>query len=331
LRGLLLLAIATAVFSLVNIAISTIPDTLVVGGDIGELCNATVAPAPTPTPTPTTPHMLNISFYEPFNILNTHYWRNLSHPWVVANGYARTTVSDSSYDNAIYYVVDFTDDYHDSIYISASVRTESAPGYNMLERGCVFLATNDLSVRIFGCIETFNSARAYYYVYARVRVYRHGSVTLLRSETIEGSAYSTIVPGTRTLTLIVTKINETHVNIVLSGTRSDGTAFSLSPVTTAMMWSSLGYFGLHATRPSDSFDYVNVLITSQNATSTVYYNVDFPPPLPTTVTVTVTERMGLGGDGSILVLPVGSIARFLSFVFYIAYIVGVIKHFIPEF
>ncbi|MFZ8783234.1 MAG: hypothetical protein ACO2OR_04550, partial [Desulfurococcaceae archaeon] len=332
LRGFVLLAIATAVFSLVNIAISTIPDTIVVGGDLGELCdNATGVATPTPTPTPTPSNITNINFYDPFNTLGSQYWINLTHAWTVTGGYVRTTVSDSSYDNAIYYVVDFVEHLHDTVQISTRVRVEASPGYNMLVRYCVFLATVDLSVRVLGCIEIYNAANAHYYVYARVRTYSGGSVVLLRSITIESDSYSTVIPGTRDLTLTVTKINETHAMINVSGTTRTGASFSLSPVTVRLDWGSLGYFGLHMTRAygNEGFDYIDVWITSQYATETVYYNVNFPPPLPTiTVTTTVTERIGgLGGD--ILVLPVGSFVRVLSFAVYIVYIVRTIKHFTP--
>jgi hypothetical protein len=328
-HGLLLLAIATAVFSLVNIAISTIPNTITIG-DIGELCGNATAVAPTPTPTPTPTNVTNINFYDPFNVLNATFWISLSHSWIIDKGYVRTSVTDSSYNNAIYYVVDFIEPGHDTVRISTRVRTAGGVSPGATERYCVFLATTDLNIRILGCIE-LSVIGASSYVYARLRMFRYGSVQLLASATIERT-----FSATRDLSLTVKRINETHVSVAVAGTGVTGD-FSLSPVIVEFNWSDLGYFGLHMTRrvPTEDlegFDYIDVWITSQNATSTVYYNVNFPPPLPTVtvaVTTTVTERMGLGGD--ILVLPVGSIARFLGFVFYIAYIARVIKHFIPEF
>jgi len=66
--------------------------------------------------------------------------------------------------------------------------------------------------------------------------------------------------------------------------------------------------------------------------STVYYNVNFPPPLPTTtVTVTVTETRLVEFGKDILVIPLGSFIRVLSFAVYVVYIVRVVKHFTPEF
>jgi hypothetical protein len=337
LRGFLLLAVATAVFSLVNIALSVVPDSVIIGGDLAQLCgNVTSVATPTPTPTPApTLNITNINFYDPFNTLNTTYWRALTHPWtVVTGGYVRTTVSDSSYDNAIYYVVDFVEREHDTVRVSTRVRIEASPGYNVLERYCVFIATTDLSARILGCIEIFNSANAAYYVYARIRVYRAGSVTLLGSVTIESASHSTIIPGLRDLALTVSRINETHVNVALTGTRKDGSAFSVSPVTVRISWADLGYFGFHITRAhgGEGFDYVDVWVTSQHATRTVYYNINFPPPLPTTtvtVTTTVREVVELGRD--VLVIPAGSFIRVLSFMVYVVYIVRTVRHFVPEF
>jgi hypothetical protein len=336
LRGFLLLAVATAVFSLVNIAISTIPDSVIIGGDIdlGQFCGNITTGTATPTPTPTpTPSISNISFYDPFNALNTTYWINLTHPWTVINGYVRTNVSDASYNNAIYYIVDFVDSDHDTVIITTRIRIDRVPPTDVYYRYCVFLSTVDLSGRILGCFETTVYGRQYVYydVYASIWMYTSGSATRLARVTVDSALYdSSIIRGIRDLSLKVVKINETHSQITLAGTRKDGTPFSISPRDVALSWSEFGYFGLHMSETDIGFDYVDVWITSVNATDTVYYNQDFPPPLPTTtVTVTVTEIVELGRD--ILVLPLGSFVRVLSFGIYVVYIIRVIKHFTPEF
>jgi hypothetical protein len=332
LRGFLLLAIATAVFSLVNLALSAVPDTVVIGGDLGEICGnaTTTAPAPTPTPTPTpTPgsNITNINFYDPFDTLS-EYWVRLTHPWTVTGGYVRTTVDDASYNNAIYYIVDFIEPGHDTIVINTRVKVDYLPGLGEWKYFCAFLSTIDLDVRVLGCIDIYVTRTGATYVYGAIRVYRYGSVTRPASTTIE----STVI-GIRHLSLTVVKLNETHVNISLSATRLDGTPVTLSPVTVMLNWSGLGYFGLYMSHRAtgEGFDFIDVWITSVNATSTVYYNVNFPPPLPeVTVTVTVTVReAGIVSD--VLVIPVGSFIRVLSFAVYVVYIVRTIKHFTPEF
>jgi hypothetical protein len=329
LRGFLLLAIATAVFSLVNLAVSSIPDSITIGGDLGELCgNATSGTAtPTPAPTPTPSSITNISFYDPFNTLDTTYWKNLTNPWRVVNGYVRTNVSDASYNNAIYYIVDFVDTGHDTVKISTRVRVDTIPSPSEVRSYCVFLSTVDLNTRVLGCIETFRSATGYDYVYARVRTYTSGSVRLLASLFI-----LTVITGTRDFTLTVVKINETHSNITLEGIPAGGSPFSTPPITIELNWNNLGYFGLYMSVVDTGFDFIEVWITSQYAAETVYYNVNFPPPLPvvtTTTTVTETKIIDLSKD--ILVLPVGSFIRVLSFAVYVVYIVRTIKHFTPEF
>ena len=327
LRGFLLLAIATAVFSLVNLAVSTLPDTVTIGGDISQLCgvNATSTATPTPTPTPT-PNITNVNYNDPFNTLNTTYWKSLSYSWVVNSGYVRTSVSDASYNNAIYYIVDFIEPEHDTVTINTKVKIDTSPNYNEIRYYCVFLASSDLNTRILGCIETYNYANYYYYVYGSIRIYRSGSVTVLSSVTIASSSSSTIILGIRDLSLTVTKLNETYVKISLT--------YISSPVTTSVNWNSLGYFGFYMSYAygSEGFDYVDVWITSVDATSTVYYNVNFPPPLPvitTTTTVTETKVIEFGKD--ILVIPLGSFIRVLSFGIYVVYIIRTIKHFTPEF
>jgi hypothetical protein len=325
LRGFLLLAIATAVFSLVNLAVSTLPDTISIGGDISQLCGVNATSTSTPAPTPTPSNITNINFYDPFNALDAVYWRNLTHPWVVTGGHVRTSVSDASYNNAIYYIVDFIEPEHDTVKINTRVKIDASPDYNEVRYYCVFLASNDLSTRVLGCIETYNYANYYYYVYGSIRIYRSGSVTLLSRVTIASSSSSTIIPGIRDLSLTVTKLNETHVSISLT---------YISPVTTDVVWSDLGYFGFYMSYAygSEGFDYIDAWITSVNATSTVYYNVNFPPPLPsTTVTVTVTETRILELGKDVLVIPLGSFIRVLSFAVYVVYITRTVKHFVPEF
>jgi hypothetical protein len=256
----------------------------------------------------------------------------LTHPWIASGGYVRTNVSDTSYDNAIYYIVDLIEPDHDTVRLNTRVKIDSIPGYNELRQYCVFLATVNLSIRILGCFETHNAFNSYYYVYSRIRMLRYGSVTLLASNWFEGDSYGTSIRGTRDLSLNVVKINETHVNVNLTGTRRDGTSFSLPPVTVQINWNDLGYFGFYMSVIDTGFDFIDVWITSQYATSTVYYNINFPPPLPvitTTTTVTETKILEFGKD--ILVIPLGSFIRILSFGIYVVYIVKTIKHFTPEF
>jgi hypothetical protein len=326
LKGFLLLAIATTVFSLVNIAISTIPDTVTIGGgDIRQLCGNITTVTVTLTPTPTPSNIININFYDPFNTLNTTYWVKLTQPWTVDNGYVRTTVTDTSYNNAIYYIVDFIEPEHDTVQLNTRVKISSSPNYNELRYYCVFLTTTDLKVRILGCIETYNYANSYYYVYARIHYYQSGSDSVLASTTIVGSSYSSVIPGTRDLSLSIAKINDTYSTVTLTG---------LSPVTVQISWNNLGYFGffMSHTYSGEGFDFIDAWITSQYATDTVYYNISFPPPLPvitTTDIVTETKIIDLSKD--IIVLPLGSFIRVLSFGIYVVYIVRTIKHFTPEF
>jgi hypothetical protein len=337
LRGFLLLAIATAVFSLVNIAISTIPNTVTIGGDIGQLCGNVTTVTVTLTPTSTPPsqsNIANITLYDPFDQLDTAYWVSLIHPWIVDNGWLRTSKTELNFDNAVYYIVDFIEEEHDTFKITTSVLLRN-PNSGENQYYCVFLATTDLNTRLMGCIETYGGSTSVY-VYLRMRIYMSGSVSLLAGTTIEIAGYSTIHPA-RLLKFTVTRVNETHVNIIAEA-ENRGSWYSLSPVTVQVDWSKLGYFGFFMTRylsgsgNLEGFDYVEVEVTSPYATSTVTYNYNYPPPIPTvTTTTTVTETKIIDLSKDILVILLGSFIRVLSFGIYVVYIVKTIKHFTPEF
>jgi hypothetical protein len=315
-KALLMIALSTIIFVAVNNLISVLPEGLVISPSGARVVETTTS-SPSGSST-----IYNINYVEHFNEISG-YWVSLDPTitWYVSSGVLRATLSsEGSLNNVLYYSVDLIDVNHTEV--SFSGRTYVY--YPDQRESGVVLLSSDLSTRLY---ITFYAQQVGggYYGDIKITAYRNGVVVSQKTITSYSSANFGLTGWTQ-FSVKITRTSPSSFSIYVSVFYEERSS-SFSTTTTIDFGSEayFDFFGVAVIRGSglDTIDYVEVWITSPDATETVYYNVNTPPPCP----CECPECPCLSGE---VYIPLRLMGQFVAFTSYILFIVTALKNIIPE-
>jgi hypothetical protein len=317
-KALLMIALSTVIFVAVNNLISVLPEGLVISPQGARVVTSTTPSSPSESTT-----IYNISYVDNFNEISS-YWVSLDPTitWYTQNGVLRATLSsEGSLNNVLYYSVDLIEENHTVIKLTA----RSYLYYDDQRQAGVVLLSRDLVSRLY---VTFRSARptTYIYEYYRIVAYHGGVVQEVAGAYYSADSVAKAGNSWITYTVEITRISETQFNISISiYVDQRGASYSITKTVDFGVSVSFDYFGVAIISGSDrdGIEYVEAWILSEDATETVYYNVNTPPPCP----CECPECPCMEGE---VYIPLRLMGQFVAFTSYILFIVTALKNIMPE-